>query len=278
MVFSLRFGLLMIAFAMLSGCFQVETTVRLNPDGSGTVEEKMLLSNMIIGQMDQMAKAFAPPGGKTKPFSLYDPKKLRKQAAAMGPGVVFVSGKPLVEKGFKGYRATYSFKDINKLVLSSKGAGSMSELPGAKADKEQSLLFRFTPGKQARLVLRQPHPEKKAGTTDSRMETAASEGDTDKPAMTPEQEKTMEEFLKGMKFSLNIVINGTVKETNATFRDGNRITVFEFDPGRMILDAKKLELLKKVEPASPEEAKAILKDIPGIKIELNDPLEVVFTR
>ncbi len=268
----------MIAFAMLSGCFQVETTVWLNPDGSGTVEEKMLLSNTMIEQMDQMAKAFAPPGGKTKPFSLYDPKNLRKQAAAMGPGVAFVSGKPLVKKGFKGYRVTYSFKDINKLVLSSKGAGSMSELPGAKADKEQPLQFRFTPGKQARLVLRQPRPEKKAETTDNRMDTAASEGDQDTPAMTPEQEKTMEEFLKGMKFSLNIVINGTVKETNATFRDGNRITVFEFDPGRMIMDAKKLELLKKVDPASPEEARSILKYIPGIKIELNDPLEVVFTR
>jgi hypothetical protein len=274
----LRFVLLMLAFAMLSGCFQVETTVRLNPDGSGTVEEKMLLSDMMIEQMDQMAKAFTPPGGKTKPFSLYDPEKLRQHAAAMGPGVAFVSGKPLVEKGFKGYAASYSFKDINKLVLSSKGAGSISELPGAKTDKEQPLLFRFTPGKQARLVLRQPHPAEKAETADSRMDTEAIEGDEDKPAMTPEQEKAMEEFLKGMKFSLNIVINGTVKETNATFRDGNRITVFEFNPGRMILDAKKLALLKKAEPASPEEAKAILKDIPGIKIELNDPLEVVFTK
>jgi hypothetical protein len=31
----------------------------------------------------------------------------------------------------------------------------------------------------------------------------------------------------------------------------------------MIPDAKKLELLKKVEPASPEEVKAIIKTCPG---------------
>jgi hypothetical protein len=262
--------------AVLAGCFQVETTVRVNPDGSGTVEEKMLLNGKMVEQMDQMAKAFSEPEEKAEPFSLYDPKKLRERAAGMGAGVSYVSGEPVEEKGFKGYRAIYSFKDINKLKLSQKSDGPMSETTPSKDGSEKPIQFRFTPGREARLVVIQPRAEKKPEQPVS--EATQKPAKEERAAMTPDQEKAMEEMLKGMKFSLAIEVNGTIRDSNATYRDGNRITVFEFNPGSMVMDAKKLELLKKAEPASPEEAKEILKALPGFKMELNDPLEVVFSR
>jgi hypothetical protein len=276
MLFSLRMMVMMSVCAVLTGCFQEETTVRVNPDGSGTVEEKMLLSEKMVEQMDQMAKAFAGPGEKAEPFSLYDPKKLRERSAGMGAGVKFVSAKPLEEKGFKGYRAIYSFKDINTLKLSQKSDGPMSETAASKDGSEKPIQFRFTPGREARLVVIQPRSEKKSEQPASAAEQKPAK--EEKAAMTPNQEKAMVEMLKGMKFSLVIEVNGTIKASNATYRDGNKVTVFEFDPGRMTMDAEKLELLKKAEPASPEEAKEILKALPGIKLELSDPLEIVFTR
>jgi len=274
-VFPVRMVMAIVVCAMLAGCFQVETTVRLNPDGSGTVEENMLLSGKMVEQMEQMAMAFAGPDEKAKPFSLYDPQKLRERAVGMGSGVVFVSGEPLEKEGFKGYRATYSFKDINTLKLSRKAEGPMSDGDGSKGGTEQPIQFRFTPGREARLVVIQPHAEKQ--TEQPAPDTVPQPAKEQKASMTPDQEKAMVEMLKGMKFSLAIEVNGTITESNASYRNGNRITLFELDLGRMVLDAEKLELLKKAEPASPEEAKEILKALPGFKMELNDPLELVFT-
>jgi hypothetical protein len=264
----------MAVCAVLAGCFQVETTVRVNPDGSGTVEERMLLSGKMVEQMEQMAKAFAGPDGKTKPFSLYDPEKLRERAAGMGAGVAFVSGEPLEKEGSKGYRAIYSFKDINTLQLSRKADGPMSEGAGSKDGAEKPIRFRFTPGREARLEVIQPHAEKQAEQPPA--DNAPQSVKEQKAALTPDQEKAMVDMLKGMKFSLAIDVNGTIRQTNASYRDGNRVILFEFDLGSMVLDAEKLELLKKGEPASLEEAKELLKALPGFKMELNDPLELVF--
>jgi len=276
MLFSMRLVVLMSICAVLAGCFQVETTVRVNPDGSGTVEEKMLLSKQMVDQMDQMARAFAEPDEKPKPFSLYDAKKLRERAVGMGAGVTFVSGEPLEENGFKGYRVVYSFKDINTLKLSQKGDGPMSGKNAEKEGDEKPIRFRFTPGREACLEVMQPRSEKKTvpAASDSAREPAKEQA----LPLNPEQEKAMAEMLQGMKFSLAIEVNGSIKETNATYRDGNRVTLFEFDLGRMALDAEKLKLLQKVEPASPEEAKEMLKALPGVKVELNEPVELVFVR
>ncbi len=275
MILAVRMVVAMAVCVVLAGCFQVETTVRVNLDGSGTVEENMLLSGEMVEQMDQMAKAFAGPEEKTKPFSLYDPQKLRERAAGMGEGVAFVSGEPVEKEGFKGYRAIYSFKDINKLKLSRKADGPMSDSTVSKDGDEKPIQFRFTPGREARLVVIQPQAEKT--TQQPAADSAPQSVKEQKAAMTPDQEKAMVEMLKGMKFSLDIEVNGTITESNATYRNGNRITLFELDLGRMVMDAEKLELLKKAEPASPEEAKEILKALPGFKMELNDPLELVFT-
>jgi hypothetical protein len=58
-----------VVLLMLAGCFQTSTVVRVNPDGSGTVEETMLLSKKMVAQMIEMVKGFAGGnGGKTKPI------------------------------------------------------------------------------------------------------------------------------------------------------------------------------------------------------------------
>jgi hypothetical protein len=274
MPYSVRILLTMWICIMLAGCFQVETKVRVNPDGSGTVEEKMLLGKKMVEQMEHMAQSFSQEGKKAEPFSLYDPKKLREQAAGMGSSVEFVSVEPLEEKDFKGYRAIYSFKDINTLRLSRKTEAPLSEKNADKEDNEKPILFRFTPGEQARLEVIQPKQEKTAVTPGS---DTQREPEQQSP-FTPQQEKEMLELLRGMKFSLVIEVNGTITESNASYQDDNRITLFAFDFGRMALDSKKLELLMKAEPTSPEEAKEMLKDLPGVKVELNDPLEIVFER
>jgi hypothetical protein len=275
-----RIAAMVTCVAFLGGCFQVETKVRVNPDGSGTVEERMLMSDKVISRIDEMAKAFAGPEGKPEPFTLHDVKGLRKRADEMGAGVKFVSSKAVSDDGYTGYRAIYSFRDINTLRLSQEGP----KKPGESAGEPEKaggkpFLFRFTPGKEARLVIISPRneptvrkEEPKAGSE------AAPEGQGGKQALTPEQEREAAEMLKGLRFSLEIEINGKVVASNATYREGGRITVFEFDLGKMGADPEKLSLLKKMDPSNFAEAKELLKAFPGIKADLNESLEIVFVR
>lgn len=275
-----RIAALVTCVAFLGGCFQVETTVRVNPDGSGTVEERMLMSDTVIRQIEEMSKAFAGPEGKPEPFTLHDVKALRKRAGEMGAGVGFVSSKAVKGNGYTGYRAVYSFRDINTLRLSQEGPKSVGESAGEPGKAEgKPFLFQFTPGRQARLVVipprKEPTDQKEEPKTVSETATEAEQG---KQAMTPEQEREVAELLKGLKFSLAVEVAGKVLSSNATYRDGGRITVFEFDLGKMGADPEKIALLKKIDPANFAEAKELLKSLPGIKADLNDRLEIVFAR
>jgi len=263
--------------ALLTGCFQVETTVSVNPDGSGRIEERMLMSDKVISQIDEMSKAFAGPEGKAEKFSLHDVKSLRRHAQEMGEGVSFVSSKALSAGGYSGYRAIYAFKDINKLRLGQEGARSMAGQGEKPASPERPFMFSFTPGKKARLVVIPPTAEK-APEKETKPAGEQVAEPMEKPSLTPEQEKEVAEMVKGMRFSLVIEVNGTVLESNATHRDGRRITVFEFDLDRMGADPARLELLKKAEPADFAAAKELLKGLPGFKADMNDRLEVVFSR
>jgi hypothetical protein len=275
-----RIAAVVTCVAFLGGCFQVETTVRINSDGSGTVEERMLMSDKVISQIDEMAKAFAGPEEKQEPFTLHDVKALRKRADEMGAGVEFVSSKAVSGDGYTGYRAIYSFRDINKLRLSQEGPKKPGEDAGdAGKAGGKPFLFQFTPGKEARLVIIPPRNDPAARKEEPKAGSGtAPEGQEAKQALTPEQEREAAEMLKGLRFSLTIEVNGKVVASNATYREGGRITVFEFDLGKMGADPEKLSLLKKMDPSNFAEAKELMKAFPGIKADLNDRMEIVFAR
>jgi hypothetical protein len=275
-----RIAALVTCVAFLGGCFQVETTVLVNPDGSGTVEERMLMSDKVISQIDEMSKAFSGPEGKSEPFSLHDVKALRKRAGEMGAGVKFVSSKAVSADGYTGYSATYSFRDINTLRLSQEGPKQVGESAGDSGKAgAKPFLFQFKPGKEARLVVIPPRNEPTERKAEPEAGSAPpSEGQEGKPPLTPEQEREVAEIMKGLKFSMVIEVHGKVLSSNATHRDGGRITVFEFDLGKMGADPEKLRLLKKTDPTNFADAKELMKSFPGIKADLNDRIEVVFGR
>jgi hypothetical protein len=81
-----------------------------------------------------------------------------------------------------------------------------------------------------------------------------------------------------MKFVLAIDINGSIISTNATHRDGNRLTLLELDMEKMGDAMSRMEKLNRLKPDSFGEAKELLKEIPGIKVDMNDKLTVVFDK
>ena len=86
----------------------------------------------------------------------------------------------------------------------------------------------------------------------------------------------MAEMFMGMRISLAVEMNGSIVETNATYRDGNRITIIDFDMAKLGSSITHFAKLKGLQGSSLAEAKEIMKDFPGMKVDLNDRLKVVF--
>lgn len=126
-----RFCLLGFMLFSLAGCFQVSTVVRVNPDGSGSVEERVLFSRKLLAQFDGLFQGLAPEGGEQpKPMELFEPDKLKLAAQGMGDGVSYRSGRKIVTDEYEGYQVVYAFTDINKLKLQQKTRPAMGGAEG----------------------------------------------------------------------------------------------------------------------------------------------------
>ena len=250
----------------LSGCLQIEKVVKLKPDGSGTIEETVLMSKQMVAQMEQMAKGF---GGLTdekadkpaKGFDVMDEKKLKAAAAGMGEGVTFVSAKKIDDEKVSGFVAVYAFTDISKVKLDQNPAESMPTPDGAKAgpkpdQKKEPVTFKFTKGSPAELVVKMPPPEFKNEPKKGQPEGA------DEMAMG-----MMKQMMKDMKVKMSVEVAGTIKETNAEYRDGSRVTLMEMDFNKLLADPEKFKKLAKENPKTLQESKALMKGIDGMKVE-----------
>jgi len=258
---------------LLTGCFQIKTVVRVNPDGSGTVEESMLLSKKMVAQIDEMMQGFAgDTGQRPKPLELFEPAKFMEKADAMGVGVTYLSGDKLETADYTGYRATYAFTDINQLKLQTEKGAPTGE------DKPDSLpiTFHFSKGSPACLTIVQPH----SPTTEKATATPAGEPEASpiQPRMSDAASQQLVEMFMGMKFVLAVEVNGTIISTNATHRSDNRLTIVDFDLARFGTSGPELAKLSQLRNSSFQDAKELFKQVPGIKVDMNDEVTVVFKK
>jgi hypothetical protein len=272
-----RLMITVVALFLLAGCFQVSTVVRVNPDGSGTVVETMLLSKKMIAKMNEMMQGFAgESGGKAESIDMFEPAKLKAQAAGMGEGVTYLSGEKTETAEYSGYTATYAFKDINKLKLNQQSGESGGAAGGQKAPP-MPVLFHFSKGPTATLTIEQPKEKQPAKTAEA-PESGSEAPQAAKGPISDEEAKQMAEMFMGMKMTLAVEVNGTIVETNATHRDGRRITIVDLDLAKFGSSLPQLEKLKQLKGSSASDARELMKDFPGMKMDLNDKLKVVFRK
>jgi hypothetical protein len=261
----LKFAFFLAVFIVLSGCFSVSTTVNLNRDGSGTLEEKFLIKPFdLFGSSD---------GGSG---NVYDEEKLKADAAEYGEGVEFVSGKELAENGMKGYLATYKFADINKLRLNENFAGKAISSdafgPATRSNLNEYITFTFNPGKTSQLKINYPED----------LEIEDDEEDyewEDEPEIDVEDEEMMtmmKEIYDGMHFSMVINFNGIIKKTNATYQEGNSIILMDVDFSKMTDDPAMMKVLAESQDMTPEELQNMVKNMEGVKVETGDEITVDF--
>lgn len=285
----LRWILPMAAAVGLAGCLDTEKVVHIKPDGSGFVEERLLMRREVLAMMQGMAEMAAQPG-EGAGFRLLDRDRLTAEAAAMGPGVALVSAEALATPEGEGYVARYTFTDVNQLTLdqnpgdpAARDATRDANRPGAAADagtgeapakKREALRFEFRKGDQPVLIVRSPR-ESKTPPGDA---AAADKA----PATLPEGPERqmalqmMQQMFKGMHMAVQVEVEGEILETNAAFRDGSRVTLVDIRFDQILADPERFERLALAQPEGIEEVKALLKDLPGVKVEPNDTVEIRF--
>ncbi len=269
-----------LSFVFFSGCLQVNTNVKVNPDGSGTVEETIMMSNEVINMFKQFANSFSDDSTKkTEDFEMFKEEDAKKRASDYGEGVEYVSGERITSDTQEGFKAIYSFKDLNLLKINQNPNSklSMDELKGEGMDedtvdvKEEYVNFQFIKGSPAEIIVHFSQPKEKE---DNKFDNEETESDTASQNMA--EMGQMKQILKDLRMSLSLELNGKIEETNATYVDNSKITLFEIDFGKLIDDPEKFKEFTKIHPNSLDELKEIVKGIPGIKIEMSEPMMVKF--
>jgi len=252
-----------------TGCLEVNTTIHLNKDGSGTLEETVLMSSQVVQMLSSFASSFDSTSADSNQFSLFNEENLISDTSKYGSGIKYVSGKDLKLNGKEGYTAIYAFNDINKLKLD-QNPNSKIDMQGVEfnpdSTSDDDLYFSYVPGE---LTIKTPLNKNKNVSNTEVSSTDSSSSDL----------KGMDEFLnlmKDMHITLKLDINGNITQTNASYRDSSEITLYDINFNGLLENPDKLKMFKKENPTNIEEIKEIMKDIPGIKVELNNEVRIKF--
>lgn len=263
----LIFPLLMLLFA---GCLQVETTLKVNKDGSGNIDEKVLFSKTFVNMLKDFAEAFQD-SASTEEFSVFSEEEIIADAKDYGENVVYVSYKKIDNENWEGYQATYSFDDITKIKISP-SPDSKVDMGDQAAENEQEAeyyFFKFVKGNTPQLIIDRPVIELNEETDEN----------NDSEDSVQSDEEAGEEFVKmmeGMKIDIAVEVEGEIINTNATYVKGSRVTLFQMDFSEMMKNKEGFEEFKKNEPKNIDEMKKYLEKLPGIKLEVEKPVTINF--
>ncbi len=271
----IRLAAIVAVAALTSGCINSLTNIKVRPDGSGTIDQTLSMTAEAAKQIAALGAGFGDPSAKKKEGvdlpDFFSEQSMKDAAGKLGEGVVFVSSKPIKTADRVGRVATYQFADITKLRIDQKPQTG-DEMPGAKAGAED-VLFKFgkLPAGTSQLTVVFPEPDfsKKKGNDD------ADEDDEDEKK-TPDaaQMEMMKKIFDGLKVSIDVTVLGNIVKTNSPYVQGSTVTLLEMDFSQVMANDQMLSKLSN--PKSLEEAKALLKNVKGFKINLDREVAIEF--
>lgn len=253
----------LVAAAFASACITSTTTVKVKPDGSGTVEQTMLVNTAMIEQLGTMISSQMGGTSKTtsksaNPFEdAFNEDKMKAEIAKM-KGVRLVSRTPIKQNGLEGVKVVLAFDDVNQLVLDenvgSKGSDPMRVSLKKNAAGASVLTIQF--------------PDKPGG------EAPKDQAKAKKSAPKPEDLAMAQMFFKGFRVQMAVEVQGTLIRTSSPYVAGNTVTLLDLDMEKLFANPAALSSLDDL-PFGPgmsvTEARAALakSGVQGIKI--NDP-------
>ena len=245
----------------VSGCINSASLIKVKPDGSGTIEQTMMVNMAALkGLMAGMGATQGKESG-----GMLNEAEFKRAGERMG--VRPVSLTPMKEGGFEGAKAIYAFDDISKVrvdqdpQMSGSANGKFAAAPTTRSP------IRFALKRAGdRSVLTITVDEKVTAEATAKAQNAPSLDNID-PAMM-QMIKTM---FNGFRVLIDVEVDGKIIKTNADYVNGSRVTLLDLEMAGVFEDEDKLKALQsKIKPgASLAELRPYLKDIKGVKI--NNP-------
>ena len=247
----------------LAGCFQSSTVIHVKADGSGTIEQRTLLTETA---MDQLRTLAILGGGNPDAADPTSEAQARSLAAAIGTGVTYVSSTPVKLEKLQGRESLYAFSDITQVRVSEQPAlPSGIKLPAAAGGSTPPISFALDRKPDGNVVLRIIVPRPAIFPT-------GPNGEPQPPSL--DQITMVKQLLAGARLTVAIEPDGRLVQTSSPFVDGNRVTLIDLDIDRAAADP---DLARKLQTAAtPEQAKAAINSIPGMKLTLDSEITIEF--
>lgn len=267
-----RLLLVLLAAGALSGCFQSLVLLKVNKDGSGTLEETMLLTDAFA----HMIATLSGQEAEGEQSQDVDEARLREKAQAMGEGVRLVSAEAVKNDKGAGYRAVYSFPDVNKIRVNQQPSAGLPAVPGAEGQQpgssvEDWLQFRFQKGATSTLEVVFPQPEDEQGE-----EAGEPEEQGGHEQDSPEMMDMVRQLYSDMRIRIAVEVSGRIADTNARYVEGSRVTLVDVDFGELLEDEARFQELLNADPKSIEELEQLIGDNPALRVETQPLVRVRF--
>jgi len=256
--------------ALVSGaCFQVSTVLSVNTDGSGTIEQRMLFTQAALTQLRQFS-AFGGGGGSQN-FDPLSEQQARDAAATLGPGVTYVSSTPINTAEGQGRDIKYAFRDINQLHIAQTppAPGGLS-VSSSSFGTDAQVAFALTKQPNGASLLRVVMPQ--LPLTPSAGNAAPGRGGNSLPSA--DQMALIKPMFAGARMSLAIEPAGQLIRTSSPYVDGRRVTLVDVNLDSLLANDALLQRLQSSK--SPDETKALLKDVPGVRLSLDPETTIEF--
>lgn len=248
--------------AGLSGCLEVNQTLTLKKDGSGTITDESVMGAQVI----QMMAGFGggAPGAPDPLAKMYDEAQYKARAAKYGEGVEYVRLEKVERNGGKGVKAHYKFSDINKINFEpGSGMDEMAtSLPGAEAAKPAK-----SPWKIA-------YADGKLTITTPEMPEGVEKPDVPADAVDQAASPEMAAMMQGMRMTTTLVIEPGIAKTNATHVEGNKITLMDIQMDEVFKNPEAMKAMQGVDMKDRKAMEEALKNVKGVKVETQQTLEV----
>ena len=262
-----------VILSLFTGCLQVDTKVNLNKDGSGTIEETVLMKSEFINMMKEFFAAF--DSTKSEDFNMFNEEELKTKVSDYGEDVKYISGEKYSIQGYEGFKALYSFKDINKIKLDPSPEdkvpfGDEIEESEETPAVDDFLRFKFLKGNPSTLEVEFPKPQ--GEKSENTGETTEYEDST----FNNEGMEKLNEMFNGLKFSMILNFNDGIDETDASFVENNTVTLLQVDFTEIMKNKDVMKNLERKKPETMEAFKEAVGDLKGIKIEFKDKITIKF--
>jgi hypothetical protein len=277
----LRLPLVMSLAMTAVGCLNLQTVVKVKPDGSGTLQQTLTMNpEAMEGMMEAMA---AQMGGKVtkseKPSGKVEKKTVpgtseaeaRAKAAEFGEGVTFTSVVPIEKPDAMGATLNFAFKDVSKLHINPKPdkPGKGMGAPGAADKPEDRLQFRFAKAPSG-------NPQLTVVMGDMKRD-GAKPAATPAPAAGSDEMAMMKQMFKGMRILMAVDVEGKVVKTNSPYAEGNRVTILDIDMDKLLANPD-VKSLDPIFEGSLDDARKALKGVKGIKMNLEPEVQIEFSK